>query len=48
MLLMLCAPRINIAHRAGSASAKDIAETVQNFITAMDTIKLKLIAIDQV
>jgi hypothetical protein len=35
-------------HRVQSNSAVAVAETVQHFITAMDSLKLNMVAVDQV
>lgn len=36
------------ADKSSASAAKDIAQTVANFITAMDAIKLGLVAVDDV
>jgi hypothetical protein len=38
----------NTTQSTGSDSAKHVAETVQIFITLMDSLKLQLVAVDQI
>eukprot|EP01123_Difflugia_compressa_P015603 TRINITY_DN8871_c0_g1_i1.p1 TRINITY_DN8871_c0_g1~~TRINITY_DN8871_c0_g1_i1.p1 ORF type:complete len:185 (-),score=21.19 TRINITY_DN8871_c0_g1_i1:37-525(-) len=39
---------IGIPHSGGSGDAKSVAETVQHFITLMDSLKLQMVAVDEI
>ncbi len=41
-------PRFVVPHSANDPEAVAVAETVQHFITAMDSLKLNMAAVDQV